>query len=491
MSNVIIEKKNEVFIRLICEPHILYELQPYFTFTLESAKFMPQYRKTGWNGTITLLSVVTGEIYAGLLDRVIEKIKAHGYAYEFKKNPYYGLPFEINPEASLEGTQGYLSAISSITPYDYQINAIYECLRYNRKTIISPTASGKTLLIYALARYYTAKNLKTLIIFPTTSLIHQTIKNFCEYGWEPEKYCHMIYSGQEKQTNMPVILSTWQSLTKMNKKFFEDIDCVIGDEVHQYKSKCLIDIMKNCHHAKYRFGFTGTLSNGGQDSQTHEMVISGLFGPKYKTINTREMIDKGRASDLIIKCLVLKHTPRKFDTYEDEIQFIITNEKRNNFIKNLALDLKGNTLILFSRVESHGSILFDLLNSSDDSDRKKFFVHGKVDVEDREQVREITEKENNAIITASYGVFSTGISINNLHNIIFAAPSKSKIRTLQSIGRVLRKGDNKERATLYDISDDCTINNKRNYTINHFTERIRIYNEEQFDYEIVQIDFKE
>lgn len=491
MSNVIIEKKNEVYIKLICEPHVLYELQPYFTFTLESAKFMPQYRKTGWNGTISLLSTATGEIYAGLLDRVIEKIKAHGYAYEFKENPFYGLPFEINPEASSRGTEGYLRAISKVPPYDYQINAVHECLRYNRKTIISPTASGKTLLIYALARYYTAKKLKTLIIFPTTSLIHQTIKNFCEYGWEPEKYCHMIYSGQEKESSMPVILSTWQSLTKMNKSFFEKIDCVIGDEVHQYKSKSLIDIMKKCHNAKYRFGFTGTLSNGGKDSQTHELVIAGLFGPKYKTINTKEMIEKGRASQLDINCLVLKHNPKKFETYEEEIQYLITSERRNNFIKNLSLDLKGNTLILFSRVESHGQPIYDLINSSNDGDRKIFFVHGKVDVEDREKVREITERENNAIIVASYGVFSTGISINNLHNVIFASPSKSKIRTLQSIGRVLRKGKNKEKAKLYDIADDCSTKTRRNYTLNHFTERVRVYNEEEFDYEIIQIDFKE
>jgi superfamily II DNA or RNA helicase len=495
-ADVVIEKKNEVYIKLNCEPHILYELQPYFTFTLESAKFMPQFRKTGWNGTISLLSTATGEIYAGLLDRVIAKLKAHGYGYEFKENRFYGLPFEINPEASSEGTQGYLTAIlknssPKVNPYDYQINAVYECLKFNRKTIISPTASGKTLLIYALARYYTAKKLKTLIIFPTTSLIHQTVKNFCEYGWDPENHCHMIYSGQEKNSNMPVILSTWQSLTRMNKSFFEDIDCVIGDEVHQYKSKSLIDIMKKCHNAKYRFGFTGTLSNGGKDSQTHELVIAGLFGPTYKTINTKEMIEKGRASQLDINCIVLKHESKRFDTYEEEIQYLISNEKRNNFIKNLALDLKGNTLILFSRVESHGQPIYDLINSFNESDRKIFFVHGKVDVEDREKVREITERENNAIIVASYGVFSTGISINNLHNIIFASPSKSRIRTLQSIGRVLRKGSNKDRARLYDIADDCTIKNRKNYTLNHFIERIRIYNEEEFDYDIVQIDFKE
>lgn len=491
MADIKIIKKNEVFIKLQCEPHILYELQPHFSFQVESAKFMPQFRSTGWDGTIHLLSVSTGEIYAGLLDKVIAKIKSYGYTYEFEENKYYGLPFEINDEISLEGVKGYMGAICSYEPYDYQINAVYECLKYNRKTIISPTASGKSLIIYALARYYTNKGLKTLIVFPTTSLIHQMHKDFYEYGWSPEEHCHMIYSGREKNTDLPVTLSTWQAIFKMNKSFFEEFDCVIVDEAHQAKSKSLIDIMKKCHHAKYRFGFTGTLSNGGKDSQTHEWVISGLFGPTYKTINTKEMIEKGRASQLDIHCLVLKHSPQQFEQYEDEIQFLISNERRNKFIKNLALDLKGNTLVLFARVETHGQLLYDLINNDSEKDRKVFFVHGGVNVEEREAIREITERESNAIIVASYGVFSTGISIKNLHNVIFASPSKSRIRNLQSIGRVLRKGNNKDKAVLYDISDDCTYKNRKNYTLNHFIERIKMYNEEEFNYEIIPVNLSE
>jgi len=466
MSDVIISKKNEVYIKLECEPHILYELAPHFSFTVDSAKFMPQYRGRGWNGEIRLLSTSTGEIYVGLLDRVIAKIKNYGYTYEFRDNKYYGLPFELNDEISPEGVKGYMSYICNFEPYDYQINAVYECLRYNRKTVISATSSGKSYMIYSLVRYYSTKGLKCLVVFPTTSLIHQMFKDWTEYGWDPENYCHMIYSGQEKNVDLPVTLSTWQSIHKLDKSFFQDYDCVIVDECHGCKSKSLIDIMKKSHNAKYRFGFTGTLSNGGKDSQTHELVISGLFGPAYKAVGTKELIDKGRASKLDIHCLVLKHKPQKFDKYEDEIQFIIGNEKRNNFIKNLALDLKGNTLILFSRVETHGLPLYELINIGSERNRKVFFVHGGVDVQEREQVREITERENNAIIVASYGVFSTGISIKNLHNVIFASPSKSRIRNLQSIGRVLRKGSN------------------------HFIERIKIYNEEDFNYEIIPINIK-
>jgi superfamily II DNA or RNA helicase len=490
MSDVTIYKKNEVYIKLECEPHILYELSPYFTFSVESAKFMPQYRGRGWNGEIRLLSTATGEIYAGLLDKVIAKIKNHGYTYEFKDNKYYNLPFEVNEEITEEGVKGYMKHICTLNPYDYQVNAVYECLRYNRKTIVSATSSGKSYMIYALVRYYVTKKKRVLVVFPTTSLIQQMYKDWIDYGWDAEKYCHMIYSGQEKNTELEVTLSTWQGIHKLDKSFFENYDCVIVDECHGCKSKSLIDIMKKSHNAKYRFGFTGTLSNGSKDSQTHEWVISGLFGPSYKAVGTKELIDKGRASKLDIECLVLKHNPQKFNTYEDEIQFIINNEQRNNFIKKLALDLKGNTLVLFARVETHGLPLYESINSGSDSNRKIFFVHGGVDVQEREQVREITERENNAIIVASYGVFSTGISIKNLHNVIFASPSKSRIRNLQSIGRVLRKGNNKDKATLYDIADDASYNSRKNYTLNHFIERIKIYNEEEFNYDITTLDLR-
>ena len=159
-------------------------------------------------------------------------------------------------------------------------------------------------------------------------------------------------------------------------------------------------------------------------------------------------------------------------------------------LKNLSLDLKGNTLVLFQRVESHGAILYEKINNYKRDDHKVFFVHGGVDTEERELIREITEKENQAIIVASYGTFSTGINIKNLHNVIFASPSKSRIRNLQSIGRVLRKASNKTKAILYDISDDIRKGSRNNYTLNHLIERIKIYNEEKFNYEIVTIQLK-
>ena len=486
VANVVIGKANEVFLQINAEPHIQYELRDHFTFEVESAKFMPQYRKRNWNGEIHLFDLRSKRIYIGLLDRIISFCERRDYTYKFVDNEYYGSPFEINEGISKQGVKDYMGAICKHKPRDYQIEGVYDALRHNRKLLISPTASGKSLMIYSLVRYYVDKGEKILLVVPTTSLVEQMYKDFQDYGWNSESYCHRIYAGKEKTNEFPVTITTWQSVHKLDRKFFTDYDVIIGDEAHLFKSKSLVSIMTKLEHAKYRYGFTGTLDG----TQTHKWVLEGLFGPSYKVTKTDELMKQGHLSQLDIQCLVLKHPPKKFETYNDEIEYLISHEQRNAFIKNLSLDLKGNTLVLYARVEAHGQVLYDLINNSRGNDRKVFFIHGGVDTSERELVREITEEESNAIIIASYGTFSTGINIKRLHNIIFASPSKSRIRNLQSIGRVLRKGKDKVKATLYDIADDCITNTKRNYTLNHFIERIKIYNEENFNYEIITIQLK-
>tara|TARA_A100001201_G_scaffold115062_1_gene98693 strand:- start:761 stop:2056 length:1296 start_codon:yes stop_codon:yes gene_type:complete len=426
------------------------------------------------------------QIYVGLLDKIVSFCNNYGYSYQFEDNKFYGTPFEVNDGISFEGVRDYMKSICSHSPRQYQIEGVYDALRHNRKLLISPTASGKSLMIYALVRYYVDKGQKILLVVPTTSLVEQMHGDFRDYGWDADSYCHKIYSGREKSNDAPVTITTWQSVYKLERSFFEEYNVVIGDEAHLFKSKSLISIMTKLHHAKYRFGFTGTLDG----TQTHKWVLEGLFGPSYKVTRTDELMRQGHLSQLDIQCLILKHPPQKFELYEDEIQYLISHEQRNNFIKNLTLDLKGNTLVLYARVEAHGKVLYDKINNNKGDDRKVFFIHGGVDAEERELVREITERETNAIIVASYGTFSTGINIKNLHNVIFASPSKSRIRNLQSIGRVLRKGKDKTKAVLYDISDDCSTKSRRNYTLNHFIERIKIYNEENFNYEIITIQLK-
>ena len=487
MTDITIKKKNEVYVTVKAEPAICQELSDLFTFDVPGAKFMPQYRSKYWDGKIRLFSPATGEVYGGLVDKIVNWARKSEYSLEFENNKHYGTPFEENEIISREGVKEYMTRISKYKPRDYQIDAVYDALKYNRKLLISPTASGKSMMIYAVVRYFVETKKKVLLIVPTTSLVEQMYKDFEDYGWNADQYCHRIYSGKEKTNENSVTITTWQSVYKLKRPFFKDFDVAIGDEAHLFKSKSLVSIMTKMDSAKYRYGFTGTLDG----SQTHKWVLEGLFGPSYKVTQTKELIDKGHLSKLQIRVLILKHKDQKFETYEDEIQYIISHTKRNKFIKNLALDLKGNTLILFSRVATHGEILYESINSSVQGSRKVFYVHGGIEAQERERIREITENENNAIIVASYGTFSTGINIKRLHNVIFSSPSKSRIRNLQSIGRVLRKGDGKLKAVLYDIADDISYNSRKNYTLNHLVERIKIYNEEKFNYEIIQINLKE
>ena len=486
MTDITIKKKNEVYVTVKAEPAICQELSDLFTFDVPGAKFMPQYRSKYWDGKIRLFSPATGEVYGGLVDKIVNWARKSEYSLEFENNKHYGTPFEENEIISREGVKEYMTRISKYKPRDYQIDAVYDALKYNRKLLISPTASGKSMMIYAVVRYFVETKKKVLLIVPTTSLVEQMYKDFKDYGWNADQYCHRIYSGKEKTNENSVTITTWQSVYKLKRPFFKDFDVAIGDEAHLFKSKSLVSIMTKMDSAKYRYGFTGTLDG----SQTHKWVLEGLFGPSYKVTQTKELIDKGHLSKLQIRVLILKHTDQKFDTYEDELQYIIGHSKRNRFIRNLVLDLKGNSLILFSRVATHGQILFDSINSSVQGNRKVFYVHGGVEAQERERIREITEQERDAIIVASYGTFSTGINIKNLHNVIFASPSKSRIRNLQSIGRVLRTGDNKKKAVLYDIADDISYKSRKNYTLNHLVERVKIYNEEKFNYEIIQINLR-
>ena len=413
-ANVVISKSNEVFLKVKTEPHIEYELRDHFKFEVPNAKFMPQYRGRNWNGEIHLFDMRSKQIYVGLLDKIVSFCKNYGYSYRFEDNKFYGTPYEENEFISFEGVKDYIKSISVHEPRQYQVEGVFDALRHNRRLLISPTASGKSLMIYSLARYYAEHGKNILVVVPTTSLVEQMYKDFEEYGWDVETHCHKIYSGREKNDNRPIVITTWQSIYKLERSWFERFEVVIGDEAHLFKSKSLIQIMTKLHHAKYRFGFTGTLDG----TQTHKWVLEGLFGPSYKVTRTDELMRQGHLSQLDIQCLVLKHAPQTFETYNDEIEYLISHEQRNRFIKNLALDLKGNTLVLFARVEAHGQVLYDQINNNKRDDRKVFFVHGGVDAEERELVREITERENNAIIVASYGTFSTGINIKKLHNVI-------------------------------------------------------------------------
>ena len=492
MDTLIIEKKNEVYITVDCDTNVQRELSEFFTFYVPGYKFMPAFRNRMWDGKIRLFSQKTKEIYFGLYPYIKAFADERGYHVVCGKN------VEINNRVDKEIVKKFANSLGqNFEARDYQIEAIYHSLKFNRTLLLSPTASGKSFIIYALIRYYThllkdEENGRCLLIVPTTSLVEQMYSDFKSYGWNVSKNCHRLYSGYSNQTDKKVLISTWQSLYKLPKNYFEQFGVVFGDEAHLFKSKSLTELMTKLIGCKYRVGLTGTLDG----AHTHKLVLEGLFGAVNKVTSTKKLMDKKQLSNLVVRCLILKHTEEnsKMVTsgkYQDEVDYLVSSKSRQNFIRNLALKMKGNTLVLFQLVEKHGQNLYDIIKDKADDNRKVFYIFGGVEADEREAIRGIVEKEKDAIIVASYGTFSTGVNIKNLHNIIFASPSKSRIRNLQSIGRGLRLGDNKVNATLYDIADDLTYKSKENFTLKHFQERINIYTEEEFDYEIHNIDLKE
>lgn len=480
-EKIFVSKLDEVNLKIDCDAGLAHEIQDFFTFMVPGHQFMPAFRNKMWDGKIRLYNPWTKRLYLGLLSYLEKFADSRGYEIEFDST------VEGADEFSLIEAQDWTKELSlPFEPRDYQYKAFVHSVRNRRCLLLSPTASGKSLIIYLLVRWFSEK---TLIIVPTTSLVHQLVSDFKDYGWDAEENCHKVMAGLDKVSDKQVIVSTWQSVYKMPKEYFEQFDVVIGDEAHLFKAKSLTSILEKMTETKFRFGLTGTLDG----TQTHKLVLEGLFGPVKKVTTTKELIDKKQLAEFQIKSLALSYSDEERRavtkmTYQQEMDFIVRHEKRNRFIRNLTISQKGNTLLLFQYVEKHGRTLFDDISSRVDEGRKVFFVHGGTDASDREEIRRITEESDNAIIVASFGTFSTGVNIKNLHNVIFASPSKSKIRNLQSIGRGLRLGDNKESATLYDIVDDLKWKSKRNFTLEHFLERMKIYNEEKFKVKMYKID---
>lgn len=481
-----ISKKNEVYLILSDLTNSeKQELAEFFTFEVPGAKFMPMYRNRMWDGKIRLFSPASGEIYVGLLEYIKSFCHRNRIDYIVEEG------IENARDNLQQIVRGFIRSLKpksggkSLKVRDYQINAVHHCIARDRALIVSPTASGKSLVIYSLVRYYHMKGLKTLILVPTTSLVEQMYKDFDDYGWSSGTYCQRVYQGHDRKVTKDVVISTWQSLFKMPKKYFEQFGCVIGDEAHMFKAKSLTGIMTKLHQCKYRFGLTGTLDG----TQTHQLVLEGLFGPVEKVVSTKELIERKSLADLKIKCIILRHPNiRERMNYAEELQYIAGKDERNKFISNLLLHTNGNTLCLFQLVEKHGKILYEEVAKN--TDRKVYFVYGGTSTDVREDIRGLVENDTDAIIIASYGTFSTGINIRNIHNIVFSSPSKSKIRVLQSIGRGLRNGNNKTSVLIFDIADDISYNGRENFTLQHFQERINIYNEEKFDYEISRIKLK-
>lgn len=498
MSDITIEHVDSVNIRVRCERGIAKELSDYFTFKVPGHAYMPAYRKRIWDGQIKLYNMFSQLIYAGLEQYVIKFARDRGYAHahapapEGARTPARGGAH--TPAQVRAYMQDYLKL--PMVPHDHQVDAVQHALSANRTLLVSPTGSGKSLMIYAMVRYHLDKlpaNKKVLVIVPTTSLVTQLYSDFKDYSknsdWSAEKICHRVMSGIPKDDiKKRVVISTWQSIHRQSKEYFSRFGAVFGDECHLFKAKSLTSIMTKLEDCDVRIGTTGTLDG----TLTHKLVIEGLFGPVYEVTKTKILMERKLLSHLKIDAILLRHpesvrSELKRATYQDELDYIVGCENRNKFICNLTKMLKGNTLVLFQFVEKHGKQLEAMMKEICEG-KQVFFVYGGTDADQREEIRKIVEKTENAIIVASYGTFSTGVSIKRLHNIVFSSPSKSRIRVLQSIGRQLRKSEHKDVAKLYDIADDLSWKKYKNHTLRHFEDRLQIYDGEGFEHTQININ---
>lgn len=491
MSDLKLHKLNEAFIQFECEKSVAQELQDYFTFYVPGYQFMPAYKNKLWDGKIRLVDLRSFTIYHGLVPYIQKFCEERNYTLEISSS--------ITSAESFSGIEAIefiqeLKLPKEVIPegvHEHQYKAFLAAIREKRMLLLSPTGSGKSLIQYLIIRYLQSKGKqKGLMIVPRTSLVEQMFTDFKSYGYDSDTHVHRQYQGKDKESDKFLTITTWQSIYKNSPEYFEQFDFVLGDEAHEFKSKSLTTIMSGLVNTEYRIGCTGSIDG----TQTHKLVLEGLFGSVRQYTTTSELIEQKKLADFKIKCLILKYpedvckASRGWD-YQKEIEYIVKSKARNEFICNLALSLKGNSLVLFQLVEKHGKELYSLIKEKA-GDRNVYFIYGKTDVEVRESVRSLTEKQDGSIIIASYGTFSTGINIRNLHNVVFASPSKSRVRNLQSIGRGLRIGDNKKSATLFDIADDFRSGKHVNFTLKHFGERVKIYDEQKFIYKFYNIEIK-
>ena len=403
---------------------------------------MPSYKRRIWDGKIRLYSVATNEVYVGLLPYIEEFAKRNEIDIEYKEGILNERKYENNELDRFIRRVSPKSKGKDLEIRDYQRNAFSYAVG-NNSLLLSPTASGKSLIIYLLSRWYEKENV--LILVPTTSLVEQMYSDFIDYGYDDTKM-QKIYQGHSKDITKPITISTWQSLYKLPRKFFENFGCILGDEVHLFKAKSLTGIMNKSISCKYRHGFTGTLDG----TQTHRLILEGLFGSVNRVTTTKELMDKKTLAKLNIKCIVLQYPEvdckfMKTQKFQDEVDLIVRDERRNKFVVNLTKYLKGNTLVLFQFVEKHGAVLYDMMK---DLNRKVFYVHGGTDAQTRENIREITEKKKMQSSLHHTVLFLLGLTFAIFIMWSLVVHRKSRIRVLQSIGRGLRQGTENLRHSL-------------------------------------------
>lgn len=486
MPNIEIVKVNEVRMRVMCpDYHVHEELNDYFKF--EDPNFEPN-PFSKWDGTVRLYTKGSGLIDIGLLFEVFKFCKTNGYG--IKLDPALKYIQDI-PDNEIQEFIDSLSAVvrredGSYAPADtrgYQFDSIATAMRQSRCVLEAATSAGKSFILYVMARYYRQRrealdsSLKTLIIVPSVHLVTQLYDNFEEYshgtGWSALVNTQMIFDGATKDISKPITISTWQGIQNQPKEWFSQFGDVVVDEVHTSKSDKLSYILNSCINCDQRLGVTGTLSN----TKVAGLQVVSHFGAYHKIITARDLIDMGYASDIKINMVELKHhlgdvIDNHGNDYQKEIEYIIGHEKRNDMIVKMAAGLKGNVAVMFERIDAHMMLVYEKLSTIKDN---VFLINGEVKASDRKKIQAAIEAGDDITLLASYGTMQQGVSIKKLHHMILAHPSKSYIRVIQTLGRMMRQHSSKDFATIWDLVDNLSYNGSYNHALRHSHERYKFY----------------
>ena len=491
--DIILEKIDDVYMRVICEDGIAFELQDFFSYKAEGYRFHPKFKAKLWNGDIKLFSAYRRVLYKGLMTQLIGFAKRNEYSLSI--DPKLSNKTSITPQDVVEFCNSLkLSAHGeAITSRDYQYFSIYHAIHNKNATIIAPTSAGKSLSMYCTLRWFLQNRAKkALIIVPTVSLVSQMESDFVDYStmdntWEAKENVHCISAGSDKSSDKRIFISTWQSIYKMSPVWFSQFDMIYCDEVHGAKAKSIKDVMEKTTRCEFKIGTTGTTGS----KKVNEMLIEGLFGSIKKVISTKQLMDRDQIAKLSIKCISILYSEieRKEcrnKTFQEEVDYLSKHIKRNKLIIESIGDMKGNQLVLVNKI-AHIKTLKELADKLLPN-KDIFVIYGQTSKERREEIRQLVDKSTNCVIIATYGTMSTGVSIRNINQVIFGSSSKSEIRVLQSLGRGLRKSDTKDSVELYDIIDDLSIKRHKNFCLKHGIERFKIYTKEKFDIEMMKIN---
>ena len=511
MTDIVITKINDTWMKVVCkEVHQEMDIQDKFSFKVPNADHDPRVRKGVWDGIKKLYNRQTKRLYVGLLLDLIDLCGSKGWTYNVDKQL---LP-DFNESLDDDDIQGLVEFINphsdgfKIEPYDYQLEALKYQLNMNRSVCLAATSAGKSLILYMAVRcYQLMEDLvgKTIFItVPTIDLVEQLYDDFQDYStfdgseWHVARHCQKISGKYSKSIDKQIVITTWQSMSKLPYDVFEDIGAIFIDETHSAKADVLKNIIESATSCPIRHGLTGTLN----DTECDIKVITGILGPVKRIVTARELIDEGRASNIEITMCLLEHPNHSRELlselkskvevkkkYNVEVEFINSLEYRREFIYNTIDSIKdqGNTLVIFDRVDSYGKQLFEEYSKRHKDTHLNI---GEIDSETRKKLRISIEDKNNAVIFASFGTLSTGISIKKLHNMIIISSNKSKIRALQSIGRLMRLHSSKKSANILDLVDNLTYNEKPNYYMEHANQRLNFYKSEQFDLNFLRFNLK-